>query len=93
MTDFDEGAEQGPTAVIDDYGRADWADLQSSLADLAGLVAASLGLEEMLERVASFAAAAIPGADGASVILVHSDDTGQRFGVLLPEFDHRVGAR
>jgi GAF domain-containing protein len=48
----------------------DAADLHSSLGELAGLVTGSLGLEELLGRVASFAARAIPGADGAGVTLL-----------------------
>ncbi len=49
---------------------SDEADLQSSLGELAGLVTGSLGLEELLGRVATFAARAIPGADGAGVTLL-----------------------
>ena len=48
----------------------DAADLHSSLGELAGLVTGSLGLEELLERVATFAGRAIPGADGAGVTLL-----------------------
>lgn len=49
---------------------SDAADLHSSLGELAGLVTGSLGLEELLGRVATFAARAIPGADGAGVTLL-----------------------
>ncbi len=49
---------------------SDAADLQSNLGELAGLVTGSLGLEELLGRVATFAARAIPGADGAGVTLL-----------------------
>jgi GAF domain-containing protein len=49
---------------------SDAADLQTSLGELAGLVTGSLGLEELLGRVATFAARAIPGADGAGVTLL-----------------------
>ena len=43
---------------------ADDADLQAGIGSLAGLVAGSLGLPELLAEVASFAVGAIPGADG-----------------------------
>ena len=41
--------------------------------DLAGLVAGSLGLPELLAEVAAFAVRAIPGADGAGVTLLQVD--------------------
>ncbi|MEO6957697.1 MAG: hypothetical protein ABI137_13215 [Antricoccus sp.] len=43
--------------------------MQTSLGDLAGLVTGSLGLPELLQRVATFAAHAIPGADVAACIV------------------------
>jgi GAF domain-containing protein len=49
------------------------ADLQESLRDLAGLVTGSMPLEELLGRVATFAAHAIPGAEGAGVTLLRVD--------------------
>ena len=52
---------------------ADDADLQAGIGDLAGLVAGSLGLPELLAEVASFAVRAIPGADGAGVTLLRLD--------------------
>ena len=52
---------------------ADDADLQAGIRDLAGLVAGSLGLPELLAEVASFAVRAIPGADGAGVTLLRVD--------------------
>ena len=54
---------------------ADDADLQAGIGDLAGLVAGSLGLPELLAEVAAFAVHAIPGADGAGVTLLHLDRT------------------
>lgn len=60
---------------------ADAADLQASLRDLAGLVTGSLGLDGLLAQVATFAAHAIPGADGAGVTLLRFDRA-----------DHRVEA-
>jgi GAF domain-containing protein len=49
------------------------ADLRAGIADLAGLVAGSLGLSDLLAEVAAFAVRAIPGADGAGVILLRLD--------------------
>jgi GAF domain-containing protein len=48
-------------------------DLQDSLHDLAGLVTGSMPLEDLLGRVATFAAHAIPGAEGAGVTLLRVD--------------------
>lgn len=79
MTYIDPDDAARPDAeAVDDSERDDWADLQTSLVNLAGLVAASLDMEQMLERVASFAAHAIPGADGASVALLQLDGTRHR---------------
>jgi GAF domain-containing protein len=61
---------------------ADFADLQASLADLAGLVNSSLGLGELLAQVATFAARAIPGADGAGVTLLRVDRPDNRIEAL-----------
>ncbi len=61
---------------------ADALDLQASLGDLAGLVTRSLGLPELLERVATFAAHAIPGADGAGVTLLRMDRPDNRVEAL-----------
>ena len=61
---------------------ADFADLQASLADLAGLVNSSLGLQELLAQVATFAARAIPGADGAGVTLLRVDRPDNRIEAL-----------
>lgn len=70
--DRSRGAEQA---------EADAADLQASIAGLASLVTGSLGLDELLARVATFATNAIPGADGAGVTLLKVEGT-----------DHRVEA-
>lgn len=61
---------------------ADASDLQASLGDLAGLVTGSLGLAELLKRVATFAAHAIPGADGAGVTLLRMDRPDNRVEAL-----------
>ncbi|MEO6702382.1 MAG: GAF and ANTAR domain-containing protein [Jatrophihabitantaceae bacterium] len=49
---------------------ADELDLRASLSDLASLVTSTMDLAEVLARVATFAAHAIPGADGAGVTLL-----------------------
>ena len=51
----------------------DDADLRAGIDDLAGLVAGSMGLPELLAAVAAFAVRAIPGADGAGVTLLQVD--------------------
>ncbi len=65
-----------------EQAHADEADLQASLSDLAGLVTTSLGLPEVLQRVATFAARAIPGADGAGVTLLRIDGSTSRVEAL-----------
>ncbi|MGO9352407.1 MAG: GAF domain-containing protein, partial [Mycobacterium sp.] len=52
---------------------ADAAYLRAGIDDLAGLVAGSLGLPELLTEVSTFAVHAIPGADGAGVTLLQVD--------------------
>jgi GAF domain-containing protein len=64
-----------------DQADLDAADLQGSIAGLANLVTGTLGLDELLTRVATFATNAIPGAEGAGVTLLN---------VAGPE--HRVDA-
>jgi GAF domain-containing protein len=59
--------------LIDSYVDSDERDLQASLAGLAGLSVGALDLDELLSRVATFAARAIPGADGAGVTLLELD--------------------
>lgn len=54
---------------------ADLADLRAGIDDLAGLLAGTLGLPELLEQVAAFTCRAIPGADGAAVTLLRVDAT------------------
>lgn len=66
-------AEAEPQALSAEQATADDADLQTSLTDLAGLASRSTGLQGLLEEVASFAAHAIPGADGAGVTLLRID--------------------
>ena len=60
----------------------DAADLQTGLGELAALVAGTQGLEELLGRVATSAARAIPGADGAGVTLLRADRTDNRVEAL-----------
>jgi hypothetical protein len=61
---------------------ADAADLHASLADLATLVSGSSGLDGLLQQVATFAAHAIPGADGAGVTLLRVDEPENRVEVF-----------
>jgi GAF domain-containing protein len=82
MTDFPRDADASQPAIEPEQTAAGDADLQASLANLAGLVAGTLGLDELLARVATFAAHAIPGADGAGVTLLRVADGA----------DHRVEA-
>jgi GAF domain-containing protein len=56
-----------------DQSRSEQADLQAGISDLAGLVAGSMALPELLAEVAAFAARAIPGADGVGVALLAPD--------------------
>lgn len=61
---------------------ADEADLQTGPAALAGLVTDSIGLDELLTRVANSAVRAIPGADGAGVTRLHMDRPDNRVAAL-----------
>jgi hypothetical protein len=70
MVDFTADCDRTRTS---EQVSADDADLQAGIADLAGLVAGSLGLPELLAEVAAFAVRAIPGADGAGVTLLRVD--------------------
>ena len=73
MTESGSDSRDGGAASArqaDDRFSADNADLRASLNDLAALVAGTLGLPDLLNRVAVFAARAIPGADGAGVTLL-----------------------
>jgi hypothetical protein len=54
---------------------ADVAGLRAGIDDLAGLLAGSLGLPDLLAQVAAFTQRAIPGADGAAVTLLRVDST------------------
>ncbi|AMW18631.1 transcriptional regulator [Mycobacteroides stephanolepidis] len=77
-----------------DHVSADIIDLQNALGDLAGLVAGSQGLPELLAEVATFAVHAIPGADGAGVTLLrvdHPDNMVEALAASAPfvsEIDH-----
>ncbi len=55
---------------------ADAAYLRAGIHALAGLVAGSLGLPELLAEVSTFAVRAIPGAEGAGVTLLRLDRVG-----------------
>ncbi|TDZ80910.1 GAF and ANTAR domain-containing protein [Mycobacteroides salmoniphilum] len=95
MADFREG-EPDPVIGLtsSDHVSADVVDLQKALGDLAGLVAGSQGLPELLTEVATFAVHAIPGADGAGVTLLrvdHPDNMVEALAASAPfvsEIDH-----
>ena len=83
MTKSDEsGRPSASPALSAEQASADAADLQASLGDLAGMVTGTVGLPQLLEQVATFAARAIPGADGAGVTLLRVDGTGHRVEAL-----------
>ncbi|MHA3019493.1 GAF domain-containing protein [Mycobacterium sp. BMJ-28] len=73
MTEFTEGKGHPEGSVSTQQSSADTADLLAGIGALAGLVAGSLGLPELLTEVAGFAVRAIPGADGAGVTLLKAD--------------------
>ena len=74
MTEFTEDADGSPSGSLSaQRASADAADLHAGIEDLAGLVAGSLGLPELLAEVSTFAVHAIPGADGAGVTLLRVD--------------------
>ena len=74
MTEFSENAHGLPSGSLSaQQASADAADLRAAIDDLAGLVAGSLGLPELLAEVSTFAVRAIPGADGAGVTLLQVD--------------------
>lgn len=66
------------SGVNPDQAEADTLDLRARLADLAGLVTGTLGLDEVLSRVATYAHQAIPGADGVGVTLLRAQGVGNR---------------
>src|SRR6201988_1660744 len=74
MTELPEEAGGLPLGSLSaQQATADAADLRAGIDDLAGLVAGSLGLPELLAEVSRFAVRAIPGADGAGVTLLRVD--------------------
>lgn len=81
MTDVTELGNQ--SVLTPERASADANDLRSGLADLAGLVADTLGLEELLSHVATYAVQAIPGADGAGLTLLRADRPDNRVEALV----------
>jgi GAF domain-containing protein len=74
MTEFSEDADGlSVGSSTAQQASADAADLRAGIDALAGLVASSLGLAELLAEVSTFAVRAIPGADGAGVTLLRVD--------------------
>ena len=82
MGGFDETPQDRRAARGEAADAEDAAGLQSNLSDLAGLVVGTLGLEDLLARVATFASRAIPGADGAGVTLLDVSQDGHRVEAL-----------
>ena len=80
-------AKEGRSRTPEQIG-ADHADLRAGIDDLAGLVAGSLGLPELLAEVAAFAVRAIPGADGAGVTLLRLDRADNMVAALAGERSH-----
>jgi hypothetical protein len=61
-TQFTEGIHSIPVgSLTSEQASADAADLRAGIDDLAGLVAGSLGLPELLAEESTFAVHAIPG--------------------------------
>src|SRR5437879_899593 len=74
MTEFSEDVDGLPVGSLTaQQASADAADLRAGIDALAGLVANTLGLSELLAEVSTFAVRAIPGADGAGVTLLRVD--------------------
>ena len=74
MTELTEDAGGLPVGSLSaQQASADAADLRTGIDELAGLVASSRGLPEVLAEVSTFAVHAIPGADGAGVTLLRVD--------------------
>lgn len=82
MTDLTPQAEGALAPRSSEQGSGDEAELQSSLADLAGLVMGSQSLHDVLVSVATYAAHAIPGADGAGVTLLRVEHRSHRVEAL-----------
>ncbi len=75
-------SNKSPAQAAESQTQADTDDLRSALADLAALVTGTHGLPQLLEQVATYAAQAIPGADGAGVTLLRVDRTDNRVETL-----------
>jgi GAF domain-containing protein len=82
MTEFSPETGSAPRSLGSEQADADAADLQAGIAGLASLVTGSLGLDELLARVATFARNAIPGADGAGVTLLKVEGPEHRVDAL-----------
>ena len=67
---FSQHPDDSDRPLSPEQAISDEADLQASLADLAGLVTGALSVQQLLDQVATFAVRAIPGADGAGVTLL-----------------------
>ena len=79
----DPAQESGDGAASEGQLLSDEDDLQAALLGLSRLVAGSDPLEALLTRVAEFAVRAIPGADGAGVIM-YNDGTSSTVAASAP---------
>jgi transcriptional regulator with GAF, ATPase, and Fis domain len=83
MTEFSEDADGlSVGSLTAQQASTDAADLRAGIDALAGLVANSLGLAELLAEVSTFAVRAIPGADGAGVTLLRVDQVDNKVEAL-----------
>jgi GAF domain-containing protein len=78
----DDRDRSSETPLTADRALADAADLTAGLGELAALVASTQSLDHLLARVATSAARAIPGADGAGVTLLRMDRPDNRVEAL-----------
>ena len=81
MADHDRD-RSGDVPRSEEQAAADAADLDAGLRDLAALVSGAQSLDELLHQVATSAARAIPGADGAGVTLLRLDPVGNHVEAL-----------
>ncbi|MDT4937403.1 MAG: hypothetical protein QOG80_1074 [Pseudonocardiales bacterium] len=82
MTGLTSDAADSRGSLSPGQATADAADLQAGLASLAGLVTGTSPVEELLAQVATFAARAIPGAEGAGVTMLRIDGRTSRVEAL-----------
>jgi len=82
MSEYPDDATGRGASVSPEQADADGLDLRASLADLAGLVTGTIGMDDVLSRVATYAHRAIPGADGVGVTLLRAKGAGNHVEAL-----------